>query len=191
MKWGMKVNVNTRFMTEVAMMTALGIILDYLAGVFSIKLWPNGGSISIAMIPILLMGFRYGLKGGLLTGFLVGTIQLFYGYIIHPVQAMLDYPIAYTVLGLCGFFMIRSTMTVKKKIIYLILGSFIGVGLRLVSHVISGIVWFGDSAPEGTPVLEFSVVYNSTFLVPSYVISVIILIVLLKTAPQLFEPKGA
>ena len=87
--------------------------------------------------------------------------------------------------------MIRSTMTVKKKIIYLILGSFIGVGLRLVSHVISGIVWFGDSAPEGTPVLEFSVVYNSTFLVPSYVISVIILIVLLKTAPQLFEPKGA
>lgn len=74
MKWGMKVNVNTRFMTEVAMMTALGIILDYLAGVFSIKLWPNGGSISIAMIPILLMGFRYGLKGGLLTGFLVGTI---------------------------------------------------------------------------------------------------------------------
>lgn len=150
MKWGMKVNVNTRFMTEVAMMTALGIILDYLAGVFSIKLWPNGGSISIAMIPILLMGFRYGLKGGLLTGFLVGTIQLFYGYIIHPVQAMLDYPIAYTVLGLCGFFMIRSTMTVKKKIIYLILGSFIGVGLRLVSHVISGIVWFGDSAPEGT-----------------------------------------
>ncbi|WP_062197811.1 energy-coupled thiamine transporter ThiT [Massilibacterium senegalense] len=180
----------TKFITEVAMMAALGIILDYLSGVFSIKLWPNGGSISIAMIPILLMGFRYGLKGGLLTGLLVGGIQLFYGYIVHPVQALLDYPIAYMVLGLSGLFILKGSMSEGKKVLYIIIGSFIGIMLRLVAHVISGFVWFGEFAPEGTPVLEYSVVYNSSFLIPSFVLCAFILIVMAKTAPQLFRKEG-
>ena len=90
------------FITELAIFTALGIVFDYVCGLFGGISWANGGSVSIAMVPIFLMSYKHGLKGGLLIGLLVGSIQILWGYIVHPVQVLLDYTLAYGVLGLTG-----------------------------------------------------------------------------------------
>jgi len=45
-------------MAEIAILTALAVGLDFLAGIFFSL--PNGGSVSIAMVPIMLISFRRG-----------------------------------------------------------------------------------------------------------------------------------
>ena len=64
----------TRMLCEGAIMVALAQILSY------IKLMelPNGGSLTPAMFPILLFGLRWGLKDGLLAGFVFGLLQLIF-----------------------------------------------------------------------------------------------------------------
>ena len=60
---------NTLFLVEVAVFSALAFLFDFIAGLLSLKIWPQGGSISIAMVPVFLMAFRWGIKGGILSGF--------------------------------------------------------------------------------------------------------------------------
>ncbi|MDQ1147224.1 energy-coupled thiamine transporter ThiT [Bacillus sp. SORGH_AS 510] len=97
---------NTLFITEVAVFTALAYLLDYVGNILSFKIWPQGGSISIAMVPVFLMAYRWGGKGGVLTGFLLGLLQFILGYsqIYTILQGIIDYFIAFTVVRLCGCF---------------------------------------------------------------------------------------
>jgi thiamine transporter len=82
------------------------------------------------------------------------------GYIVHPAQALLDYPIAFGVLGVTGFFKNRP----------LWLGISLGGVLRFFCHVLSGVVFFGSFAPEGTNVWVYSAVYNGSFMAPTLVV---------------------
>ncbi|UTW69188.1 energy-coupled thiamine transporter ThiT [Anaerobacillus sp. HL2] len=50
----------------------------------------------------------------MLTGFIVGAIQMFYGYYVHPVQIFLDYALAYTVVGLQGFLAFHKLQVVQN-----------------------------------------------------------------------------
>lgn len=76
---------------------AIGLVLDQI----SFKVWAQGGSVSLVMVPIVLMAFRWGLTAGLTTGLLVGVIQTMFGaYIVHWLQGLLDYGVAFTVVGL-------------------------------------------------------------------------------------------
>lgn len=65
-----KLKNKTLFLVEVAIFTALALLLDILP--IGFKLWPQGGSVSFAMIPIFIVAFRWGLKGGLYQGFFGG-----------------------------------------------------------------------------------------------------------------------
>lgn len=60
-------------MVEIALMTALALILDRIE--FSGP-WVMGGSITLVMLPIFVMAFRRGVKVGVATGLLVGTLKL-------------------------------------------------------------------------------------------------------------------
>ncbi|EKN70215.1 hypothetical protein BABA_06001 [Neobacillus bataviensis LMG 21833] len=182
---------NTLFITEVAVFSALALLLDMAAELLSLKIWPQGGSISIAMVPIFLMAYRWGIKGGLLTGFLLGVLQVVLGFgkIYFIVQGFLDYFIAFTVVGLAGVFagQIRKSLHegVKGKwISYVVLGSFIGSLLRYFCHVIAGAVFFGEYAPKGQPVAIYSLLYNGTYMLPSFIISTIIVILVMSAMPK-------
>ncbi|KGX85134.1 energy-coupled thiamine transporter ThiT [Pontibacillus litoralis] len=184
-------NQRVLFIVEVSLFAALGIVfsLPYL----SIPLWLQGGSISLAMLPILFMAFRWGLKGGLVTGLMVGIINSFINpYIVHPVQYILDYPLAYSVVGLAGIFSIHVQRALrsenrKKFIFYVTLGTFIGSMGRLISHFIGGVVFFGSFAPEGMAVWYYSLTYNAGYIIPSFVISAIVLSFILYSRPQLIR----
>ncbi|RXI98054.1 energy-coupled thiamine transporter ThiT [Anaerobacillus alkaliphilus] len=173
-------------LTEIAMMAALALVLDLI----SIKgFWGYGGSVSLAMIPILLMAFRRGLSAGLLTGFIVGAIQMFTGYFVHPVQVFLDYTIAYTVVGFAGVFSITHLTTRTKRTIAIIAGVFLASFLRFITHFISGVVWFGIYAPENMNVVLYSIIYNASYMIPVFLLSTVVFILLSNAAPRLLHGK--
>src|SRR5699024_4031545 len=88
------------FFIEVAILTALALILDIMP-FLKFKIWPMGGSISFAMIPVFILAFRWGLKGGLLSGFLRGILQIATGnaYILNFWQELIEYALPFTVIG--------------------------------------------------------------------------------------------
>jgi len=182
---------NTLFIAEVAVFTALAYLLDFAAGIVSLKIWPQGGSISIAMVPIFLIAYRWGTKGGLLTGFLLGLLQFIMGFsqVYTIVQGIIDYFIAFTVVGTSGIFAsaIQKALNQQNKgkwMTYVISGAFLGSGLRYICHVISGIAFFGEYAPKGQPVAIYSLLYNGTYMLPNFIISAIITVLLISALPK-------
>lgn len=182
---------NTLFLVEVAVFSALAYLLDLVSGLLSLKIWPQGGSISIAMIPIFLMAFRWGVKGGILSGFLLGLLQFILGFsqIYTLVQGIIDYGIAFSVVGLAGIFASQikdslSNNNRRKWVTFVLLGTLLGSALRYLAHVISGIVFFGEYAPEGQPAAVYSLLYNGTYMLPSFIVCSIIVILVISAAPK-------
>ncbi|SIT93103.1 energy-coupled thiamine transporter ThiT [Edaphobacillus lindanitolerans] len=179
-----------QFLIEVAIFSAIGFVLDQI----SIKLWFQGGSISLTMVPIILMAFRWGLGGGLLTGLVLGVLQMFAGaYIIHPVQGFLDYPAAFTVIGFAGLFARFVASAAKKDnkaaMIWAIsAGTLLGGLLRYACHVLSGVVFFGATALElGDNVWWYSIVYNAGYMIPSIILTAAVNALLFSSAPRLLK----
>ncbi|WP_027963013.1 energy-coupled thiamine transporter ThiT [Halalkalibacillus halophilus] len=180
----------TLMIVEIAVFATLAFLLDTIPGL-QFTIWPQGGSVSFAMIPIFIIAFRWGMKAGIISGLLFGFMNmLFGGYIVDWFQAFLDYILAFAVLGLAGIFSAPLWDAVRKanreKIIsYVIAGVFLGTALRFASHFTGGIIFFGYLAPEGQSVWMYSLIYNSTYLVPGFILSAVILIIILITRPKL------
>ena len=157
---GNPMNTKTRMLVEGGLAAALAIALSYL------KLWrmPQGGSVTLENIPLLIFSLRWGIKAGMGAGVVAGIVQLMLGgYVVHPLQALLDYPLAFGALGLAG--------SVRRPIwVGLSLGSF----LRFACHVLSGVVFFGSYAPEGTNVWLYSTIYNGSYMLPNLIIAFIL-----------------
>ncbi|MDR3331077.1 MAG: energy-coupled thiamine transporter ThiT [Synergistaceae bacterium] len=148
----------TRVLSECALCVALTVVLSML-NVFTM---PQGGSINLEMAPILVFSCRRGVKWGTAAGAMSGVIQIIYGgYVVHPVQAILDYPLAFACLGVSGLFGRRT-----------IAGMTVACASRLVSHVASGVIFFSAYAPDGQNPLVYSLVYNATIMIPSTIISI-------------------
>jgi thiamine transporter len=175
-------------MIEIAIMAALAYVFSMIKFGW---LWPQGGSVSLVMIPILIIAFRRGWIAGVIVGLIVGIVKLILGgYVVHPIQLLLDYPVAYAVVGLAGLFIFKQTHSMSKKITLVISGIVVGASLRLLSHFTSGVVWFGEYAPEGTPVAIYSFTYNFSYLAPEALISLVIVAALVKISPQLFQANS-
>lgn len=180
----------TLFLIEVAIFTALALILD-ITPFLSFKIWPQGGSISFAMIPIFIVAYRWGLKGGLLSGFLLGILQIASGtaWIAHPIQGILDYPVAFTVLGIAGLFAPAAQNALRQEntnrfVGMVTLGVLLGITLRFITHFIAGVVFF-ESLIDGMNIWLYSLVYNSSYLIPSFFINVLVVSFLFNKRPSL------
>lgn len=175
-------NSKTKKLVEMSILVALAFVLDYVANIYSGWFWPFGGSISISLVPLAIIAFRYGWVAGFLGGFTMGLLQLLTGaYIMHPIQVLFDYPLPYAVLGFAGFFASKvNAVEVGRRSLYIWLATGIGSIARLVCHIISGVVFFADYAPEGMNPVVYSVGYNTPFVLASYILSAIILVVLYK-----------
>lgn len=170
---------------EIAIMAALGYALSFIK--FG-GLWAQGGSISLVMVPIILLAFRRGWKAGMVAGLLIGILKLLLGgTLIHPIQIILDYPLPYAAIGLAGLFTLKPTYSLLQKTAVAALGIGLAAAIRLLCHFISGVVWFGQWAPEGMPVATYSFFYNLSYLLPETVISLVAIIVLVKMSPHLFQ----
>ncbi|MBY5006307.1 energy-coupled thiamine transporter ThiT [Streptococcus suis] len=173
-------------LAEVAIFSAIALVFDKIP-LFTM---PQGGSVSLVMLPILLLALRHGLGVGILTGGIVGTIQLFYGgYFLNVFQVFLDYALSYAGIGLAG--LVAPTLSKQKDIkhatLIITLASFLGGSIRLVATFLSGIIFYADYAPAGTPVWLYSFTYNISYILPSTAIASILLILLYKARPSFYR----
>ena len=163
------------YITEIAAFVALSVICSF------IKVWemPQGGSVSLTMIPILLIAFRRGPLAGIITGGLYGAISLVYaGTIYHPLSILLDYILAFGLVGISGFF--------RKNLPSILFGTFLGIAGRFLSSLVSGAVLFGSYAPAGQNPWVYSLIYQATYLVPELIICLVMVGVLYKKAKRFF-----
>lgn len=163
---------NTRMMVEAGMMIALAIVLSEFVRLFKM---PMGGSVTLGgMVPLFLFSFRWGWKKGLLVGAVYGILDLVIGgfYSMHPISILMDYPMAFAMIGLSGFF--------KRTPAGYICGVLTGVAGRFLIHVISGIVFYASYAPEGQSPLVYSILYNGSYLSLEMIITMILTVLILK-----------
>ncbi len=156
---------STKIIAETVMFVALATVLSYIK-IFSL---PQGGSVTAAsMVPILWLALRRGSKVGLFAATLYGVVQFALGpYIYHPAQVLLDYPIAFGLLGVAGFFQKRPFIGVS-----------LGIFGRFFAHFLSGIIFFASYAPEGMNPAIYSAVYNGGYLLVELVISIYVIYLL-------------
>lgn len=192
------------------MMIALSTTLALICGAIPFLNLPFGGGFTVAsMLPIIIVAYIYGIKTGLCTAFIYSIIQIMLGaltgggYVISlftigsdnymGVTAgifviLIDYIIAYTVLGLGGLF-----RNMKNRTLGLVLGVLVALALRYLAHIISGTIFFGIWAEWffsqegfyhiGTKILGtfsgtglslvYAVFYNGLFMIPEIIITAV------------------
>ncbi|MBR4549124.1 MAG: energy-coupled thiamine transporter ThiT [Oscillospiraceae bacterium] len=175
----MKKNLTLRALTEGAVFVALAQILSYL------KLFrlPQGGSITVAMLPIFLYCARWGFGPGILASFVYSVLQLLLdGAYAWGWQSILgDYIVAYTALGLAGLFH-------KQKNGFFV-GIVVGCLARLLIHYVVGATVWGEYMPEtffGMTMHSpwfYSLLYNGSYML-------IDMLVCLLVGALLWKPLG-
>ena len=150
--------------------SGIAIAIATVLSLIEIFRMPQGGSVTlISMVFIALIGYFYGTAQGVICGFSYGLIQLALGgYVVHPVQLLLDYPIAFAALGLAGLFAKH-----RKGLVY---GYLLGTLIRLMMHIISGVVFFAEYAVDANPFI-YSTIYNGSYIGVEAVITLIILLI--------------
>lgn len=148
---------------EGSVSVALAFVLGF------IKIWrlPQGGEISLEMVPIITFSLFRGFIPGTLAGMTFGLLNCMqFPVVVHPVQFILDYPCAFGALGLAGIFS-------RERTIYPLVWLYVFVSIlgRFFFHVLSGVLFiefFIRNAPVNS--LIYSAVYNASYLVPDFII---------------------
>lgn len=203
----MKLTKKVTRLTESAMMIALATAISFICSLIPVPPFhfPFGGGITIAgMLPIILIAFFYGTKWGILTAFVYSFIQMMLGHstvaaLFLPFEeggmqlyaaliiCLVDYVLAYTVLGLGGLF--RHHPSRVKGIV---LGCLVALGARYICHIVSGAIFYGiwaewffelDGIYEtmGKTILQnfhgnslsliYSTIYNGCYMIPEMIIT--------------------
>jgi thiamine transporter len=196
----LKMNDRTFRLVLSAVMIALATVLSILK-VFQM---PLGGAVTMgSMLPILITGYKYGPKWGLLTGFTFSIIQFILGGGLYGFSGMtwqgvigsafLDYFIAFSVLGLAGIY--------GRGFAKFILGIITAVALRFISHVISGcVIFYAYAFDTGTfpaylkflrgHIFLYSVIYNAFYLLPDLLLCLIIGSIIYFPLKKFIEPDN-
>lgn len=196
-----------RRLTESGMMIALATVISFVCSLIPVPPFhfPFGGGITVAgMLPIVLIAYLYGTRWGLLTGFVYSLIQMLLGHstitaLFLPIEdggmtigaalliCLIDYVLAYTVLGLGGLF--RNKMSCAKA---LALGCIVALAARYICHIVSGAIFYGawaewfftldgiyeligktvlDTFHGNSLALLYSIVYNGCYMIPEMIIT--------------------
>ena len=167
-------------------LSAIFIALSTVLSLIKIFDPPLGGSVTLlSMLPVIMISCMYGVRWGLVTSFVysLGQLLLSFGEVcswgLTPFALiatfLLDYILAYTVLGFAGVF-------AKKGITGVCLGALIALMLRFLCHYISGVFIFDIWLPESWKnVWLYSLCYNGGFMLPETVFTIIGAFVLFKT----------
>ena len=159
-----------RMLANGALCIALATVLSFV----TLYKMPQGGTITLAsMLPIFLFSYAYGVGPGMLVGAAYGFVQFLQGglYFVHPIELLLDYPLAFAMLGLAG---LANKFSDKWGMIP---GIILGTFGRFVCAFLSGMIFFGMYAPEGQNLVVYSIVYNGLYLVPEAIICIVLALI--------------
>lgn len=176
-----------------AVMIAIGTVLSLDAFKFG-GLWAFGGGVTFcSMLPLVMVSYIYGCRWGAFTAFAYSLIQLLQG--IDNVQyatsvpmaiaiILLDYVVAYTVIGFAGMF----KNVIKNQVVAVVAGIWVTFFARFVCHFITGWMIWDALWPNSMNLLSpiYSIYYNGSYMLPEAIITSVVAAILMKTAPKLF-----
>lgn len=200
-------NKNTKKIVTCGVLIALATVLSFIK-VYEL---PYGGSITLfSMVPIVVLGYKYGIKCGIFSGVIYSVLQAILGATQSQafaglsggnvvVMAFLDYVVAFTVLGLASMFKNK----IKNHTVAAAVGSGVVVFLRFIAHFFSGWILWGSYAESffaetmnnafGQSVLEtfsgqslavvYSLVYNGSYMLPELLVTVLGVLALMAVKP--------
>ncbi len=174
-----------RVLVECAIMVALAVVIDLIP----MPKWPNGGSVSIAAVPIIYISYRRGLGWGLASGLVYSIIQLLTGWYAPPAGTLLatglcvllDYLLAFTAFGLADIF----AKPFKNKLVGYGVGAALVNLVRFICSFLSGWILWSAYAPEGQPAWLYSLTYNGGYMLPNAVLCAVVIVLLC----ALVDPK--
>lgn len=165
-----------RDIVEMAMLIGLAVVLDL--SFFKIRIGGNGGSISFAMVPLIILALRQGfVKGFIGCGLIFGLTTCLldgYGFFTFP----FDYLLGFGAIGVVGLFnkIILPNESKKftfKGVLFIVISILVAGVLRLLSSTISGILFYGTNFVE-------SLIYQCSYIPLSVLGCLIVTIALYK-----------
>ena len=198
----------TKRLTESAMLLAVAIVLELISKMIMPEM-PFGGQVTlVSMLPVVLISYRHGVKWGLVSGVTYAFLEMALGaktvaaafqpgyfgdgvMILNAfIMCLLDYLVAFTVLGLGGIF--RNKL--KNSGLALMLGAGVALCARYLAHIASGYILFAGWAEwfftqDGFPAwgaslvanlssealgLVYSVVYNGFYMIPEIILTMVV-----------------
>lgn len=156
-----------------AMSVALAFILGKFSGDWIAYLWPAGGEVTLfSMLVAVLPAFWFGPVVGLMASLAYGLLRLvFASHIYFFWQGILDYLLAFGILGVAGFF--------RKRKHGLVIGYSVAVLARFLFTTLSSLLFWTEFLPGDTianlTAVWASVVYNLSYIGPEYIVTVIVL----------------
>ena len=207
----MKTTQKTQRLTVSAVMLAFATVLALVCEFIPFLNLPFGGGFTVAsMLPIVIISYMYGLKWGFFVSFTYSVIQIIMSLIKDSTVLALfmpssddymglgaafaiiiiDYLLAYTVLGIGGIFRNK----IKNKVLAIVLGVVVALSLRYLCHIISGYIFYGAWAEwffsqEGFYAigekilgafsgkglaLIYSIFYNGLYMIPEIIITAVV-----------------
>ncbi|MCL2589235.1 MAG: energy-coupled thiamine transporter ThiT [Oscillospiraceae bacterium] len=170
-----KSRTKLRALCESAIFVAIAVVLNMIR----INVLPQGGSVNLVLIPLVILSIRWGLSWGLMAGFVFGLLKavLGEGFAWGWQSLLLDYFVAYTVIGLAGLFFRRAGT-------FAVLAVFLaGFAQYAVFWLAGGLIW-AEWMPEaflGLPMANpwfYSLLYNGVHMLPNILICAVLMGVL-------------
>lgn len=153
---------------------AAALALGFATSYIKVISMPFGGSVTLcSMLFVVLIGYWYGPKVGLLSGFAYGLLEFAQdggSYILSPLQACMDYIFAFAALGLSGFFYQKKNGLVK--------GYIVAILVRGLFHTIGGYLYWMDYMPDNFPKslsAIYPIVYNYSYILAEGVLTLIVI----------------
>ena len=122
------------------------VSMSFTLAVLKVSPVQYGGSVTLAsFVPILIYAYVYGVADGLLIGLIHGLLNFIEDpYILTPATFIFDYLLAFTSVGVMGFF--GKMQRKEKGCLPLVLGCVCVFSLRFLSHLFSGMIFFTENA---------------------------------------------
>ncbi len=163
--------METKKLVEIGIFVGISIVLELISTLIPFLHMPQGGSLSLGMLPIFMIAYRFGIKEGMIAGFVFGIINfILSGYAIHWGSIFFDYIFAFTALGFAGIFKKNAFSSKKSFIAGIILGGF----LRYVFHGLSGVIFFSAYAGDFNPWFYSFIVYNLPYMLASIILVIFV-----------------
>ena len=156
---------NTKDLTYMSMYLALFYVLDFISNHLQLFKMPQGGTLGLGVIALILSSYHLGWKKGVVVSLLSVLLQFMTGqmYIVSPMQFVLEYVLAFGIYGLCS-------LVPNVSIVYM--GIVVSNLLRLLFHTIAGVLYWETG-------LIPSFAYNAWYMIPTMLVCVVLVPLLL------------
>lgn len=177
-----KKRLSTRAIAYIALFIAMQLILEVLFKIIPGQ--PEGGSITLSLLPIILAAYLMGAEYGAIVGIGATVMQFVLGLALYygPWSVLLDYLVPLTVMAIAPLI-----PNIRFKHLTIYTGIFVGMILKFISHLLSGAVLFASYAPKGMNPWVYSFFYNIGYCVGTLVLTYVVFALIYPKLKKVFK----